>query len=351
MTSEFNSRCPECQSLLIHDHCKGEHICPGCGYVVMEQGLDYGPESHSFDSEEKTKNARASGYTSVSLHDYGLRTEIGLGSRDYSGKSINHQIAEQMNSMRKWHSRIRVASPKERRLSNVLSKINEICSIMSLSKTVMETAAMLYRNYETMSEAKGKSIACIAAASIYLACKRCSIVRSLDEIVRAEGIQENDRSTLKLASKYYRMMVIEMGVFTTRDSSDDDSTPSIPSPSQSPQPVYHHTPIPVSLSIDQYIAKLTNMAKIDTKVERLAIDLAHKTNSNLIADGKAPNGLAAAYIYLASLLLGINLLQMDISTLAGVTEVTIRNRCKDIMSSCKIKVIINPAAGITIPEV
>jgi transcription initiation factor TFIIB len=147
------------------------------------------------------------------------------------------------------------------------------------------------------------------------------------------------------------MMVIEMGVFTTHNSSDDNSTPSIPSPSQSPQPVNHHTPIPVSLSIDQYIAKLTNMAKIDTKVERLAIDLAHKTNSNLIADGKAPNGLAAAYVYLAALLLGINLLQMDISTLAGVTEVTIRNRCKDIMSSCKIKVIIKPAAGITVPEV
>lgn len=317
----------------------------------MDQGLDYGPESHSFDSEEKSKNARASGYTSVSLHDYGLRTEIGLGSRDYNGKSIDHQIAEQMNSMRKWHSRIRVASPKERRLSNVLSKINEICSVMSLSKAVMETAAILYRNYETMSEAKGKSITCIAAASIYLACKRCSIVRSLEEIVRAEGIMEEDRSTLKLASKYYRMMVIEMGVFTTDDQLDSNMAPRTPSPTQNPPSVAHYQPIPVTLSIDQYIAKLTNMAKIDTKVERLAIDLAHKTNTNLIADGKAPNGLAAAYIYLAALLLGINLLQMDISTLAGVTEVTIRNRCKDIMSSYKIRVIVKPAAGITVSEV
>ena len=350
MTSEFNSKCPECQSLLIHDHNKGEHICQGCGYVVMDQGLDYGPEFHSFDSEEKSKNSRASGYTTVSLHDYGLRTEIGIGSRDYSGKSINHQIAEQMNNMRKWHSRIRVASPKERRLSNVLSKINEICSIMSLSRTVMETAAMLYRNYETASEAKGKSIGCIAAASIYLACKRCSVVRSLEEIVRAEGKLEGDKSALKLASKYYRMMVIEMGVFTTRNSLEDNTIPSN-STRKNPPEVTNHTPIPASLSIDQYIAKLSNMAKIETKVERLAIDLAHKTNSNLISDGKAPNGLAAAYIYLAALLLGINLLQMDISTLAGITEVTIRNRCKDIMSSFKIKVIVKPATGIPVPEV
>jgi transcription initiation factor TFIIB len=308
----------------------------------MEQAYDYGPESHSLDFEENSKNVRASGYTSVSLHDYGLRTEIGVGSKDYSGRSINHQVAEQMNSMRRWHSRIRVASPKERRLSNVLSKINEICSSMCLSKTVIETAAMLYRNFETMSEAKGKSITCIAAASIYLACKRCSIVRSLEEIIRAEVTgPEVIRSTLKLASKYYRMMVIEMGIFTAQDSLGTDV--GQPTASHTPSLVAQSEPIPVILAIDQYISKLANVAKIDTRVERLAIDFAHKTDSNLIADGKAPNGLAAAYIYLAALLLGINLLQMDISALASVTEVTIRNRCKDILSNFKLKITVKPA--------
>ena len=350
MTSDYQNTCPECKANLIHDHSKGEYICQKCGYVVVEHAFDYGPESHSFDLEEKSKNVRASGYTSVSLHDFGLRTEIGIGTRDYSGKSINHQMAEQMNSMRRWHSRIRVASPKERRLLNVLSKINEICSAMSLSKTVMETAAMLYRNFETMSEAKGKSIICIAAASIYLACKRCSIVRSLEEIIKTEGIIEEDRSTLKLASKYYRMMVIEMGIFTSQESSGTDSAKTNIVSTSNPSSVTQSKPISVTLAIDQYISKLTNVAKIDTRIERLAIDLAHKTNSNIIADGKAPNGLAAAYIYLAALLLGINLLQMDISSLAGVTEVTIRNRCKDILSNYKLRVTVRPAPRIHLSQ-
>ncbi len=345
MALDYNNTCPECQSHLVHDHNKGEYICQNCGYVVMDQALDYGPELHSFDLEEKSKTVRASGYTSVSLHDYGLRTEIGVGSRDYSGKSINHQIAEQMNSMRRWHSRIRVASPKERRLSNVLSRIKEICSVMSLSKTVMETAAMLYRNFETTNEAKGKSIMCIAAASIYLACKRCSVVRSLEEIVNAEGIIEEDRSTLKLASKYYRMMVIEMGVFTSTEPVGNDAIQPISHSTLNSSLIDQFRPMTVTLAIDQYISKLTNIAKIDTRVERLAIDLAHKTNNNLIADGKAPNGLAAAYIYLSALLLGINLLQMDISTLANVTEVTIRNRCKDILSNFKLKVTVKGYMG------
>jgi transcription initiation factor TFIIB len=347
----------------------------------MDQADYYGPESHSTDFKEKSRVTRASGSTSYSLHDYGLRTEIGFSSKDYSGKSIDYHMAEQMNNMRKWHSRIRVASPKQRRLSNVLSKINETCSSMLLPKTLVETAAMIYRNFENKSEAKGKSIRCMAAATIYLACKRLSVIRSLEEIVKATGITEQDKSNLKLASKYYRNMVMEIGIFIQEQQQSlraeatsviSTSPPPSPSPSSSapafaqfttttsstttmtePPPLPPLPPllqsssspsssVPLTPAIDQYIAKLVNIAKINTKVERLAIDIAHKTNNHILADGKSPNGLAAAYIYLAAVLLGIHILQVDISNLAGITEVTIRNRCKDILTNFKLVIIVQP---------
>jgi transcription initiation factor TFIIB len=379
-SSEYYTRCPECESGLVHDCSKGEYICQKCGYVVMDQADYYGPESHSTDFKEKSRVTRASGSTSYSLHDYGLRTEIGFSSKDYSGKSIDYHMAEQMNNMRKWHSRIRVASPKQRRLSNVLSKINETCSSMLLPKTLVETAAMIYRNFENKSEAKGKSIRCMAAATIYLACKRLSVIRSLEEIVKATGITEQDKSNLKLASKYYRNMVMEIGIFiqeqqqSLRAEATSVISTSSPSPSPSlsapafaqfttttsstttmtePPPLLPPLPpllqssspsssVPLTPAIDQYIAKLVNIAKINTKVERLAIDIAHKTNNHLLADGKSPNGLAAAYIYLAAVLLGIHILQVDISNLAGITEVTIRNRCKDILTNFKLVIIVEP---------
>jgi transcription initiation factor TFIIB len=381
-SSEYYTRCPECESGLVHDCSKGEYICQKCGYVVMDQADYYGPESHSTDFKEKSRVTRASGSTSYSLHDYGLRTEIGFSSKDYSGKSIDYHMAEQMNNMRKWHSRIRVASPKQRRLSNVLSKINETCSSMLLPKTLVETAAMIYRNFENKSEAKGKSIRCMAAATIYLACKRLSVIRSLEEIVKATGITEQDKSNLKLASKYYRNMVMEIGIFiqeqqqSLRAEATSVISTSSPSPSPSPSssapafaqfttttsstttmteppPLLPPLPpllqssspsssVPLTPAIDQYIAKLVNIAKINTKVERLAIDIAHKTNNHLLADGKSPNGLAAAYIYLAAVLLGIHILQVDISNLAGITEVTIRNRCKDILTNFKLVIIVQP---------
>jgi transcription initiation factor TFIIB len=98
-----------------------------------------------------------------------------------------------------------------------------------------------------------------------------------------------------------------------------------------------------NFAIDNYISKLANIAKIDTKIERLALEIAQKTNNNFFSDGKAPNGLAAAYIYLASVQLGINLLQIDVSNFAGGTEVTIRNRCKDILNNFKLVVNAKPA--------
>ncbi len=331
MTSaEYYTECSECGANLIQDPSKGEYICERCGCVVMDQVEDFGRESNATDFEEKSKNTRASGSTSFALHDYGLRTEIAYGSKDYAGKPIDYQMAETMNSIRKWHIRSRIVSPQERRLSNVLTKINETCAAMSLPKLLVETSAVLYRNFESNCEAKGKSIACMAAATIYLACKKCLVVRSLDEIIRATGVTDQDRSSVKLASKYYRMMVMEMGVFTEQ--------PPVPVTS-APQSAQIQA---VTLAIDHYISKLANMAKIDTKVERLAIDIAHKTDDHLLADGKAPNGLAAAYIYIASMLLGVNILQRDVSSLSGVTEVTIRNRCKDLLTGFKMTVTVRP---------
>jgi transcription initiation factor TFIIB len=331
MTSaEYYTECSECGANLIQDHSKGEYICESCGCVVMDQVEDFGRESNATDFEEKSKNTRASGSTSYALHDYGLRTEIAYGSKDYAGKSIDYQMAETMNNIRKWHIRSRIVSPQERRLSNVLTKINETCAALSLPKLLVETSAVLYRNFESSCEAKGKSIACMAAATIYLACKKCSVVRSLEEIVEATGLTDRDRSGVKLASKYYRLMVMEMGVFTEQAAAPIDIAPH-PSQAQA-----------LTLAIDHYISKLANMAKIETKVERLAIDIAHKTDDHLLADGKAPNGLAAAYIYIASILVGVNILQRDVSSLSGVTEVTIRNRCKDILTGFKMIVTARP---------
>lgn len=272
-----------------------------------------------------------------------MHTEIDYNGRDYTGKLVAENTKKSVINLRKWNTIIRISNSKERRLSNVLSKINEISSNMLFPKVVCETAALVYRNYENKYDTKGKSAICMAAAATFYACKISSILRSLNEIVKLISSDEEYIENLKLTSKYYRSMVLvcnegEIESNNAKQKKITEFTKSKNNLSSNIDKIKgRYNLISVQgITISQYISKLANMAKFDNRVERLALELAKKTQDHLLSDGKSPNGIAAAYLYLASVLLGISILQIDISKLSGVTEVTIRNRCKDILTTFKM---------------
>jgi transcription initiation factor TFIIB len=276
---------------------------------------DYGPEKIGSSLEDKVNLARATGQTTYSQHDLGITTEISMQTTDYSGKKINSEMADQMQRIGKWQKRVRISSSRERRLSNVLTEISEICQTNSLPKNVLETASMIYRGLDGKNiKVKGKSVVSISAAVVYMACKQCDVVRSLEEILREFCQPKEVKSKTKLASRYYRTMIMELDT----------------------------VPLPV-VTTEKYISKIANMTNVDVRVERLALEIAKKTKDRYLSDGKAPNGIAAAYLYVASVLLGQSVLQRDASTVSGVTEVTIRNRCKEILSNYKLSVTLRPS--------
>ena len=196
-----------------------------------------------------------------------------------------------------------------------MGKILEVSQNCSLPKNVVETASKIYRSLDGKDiQVKGKSVLSISAAVIYLACKQCAVVRSLEEIIQGTTTMKEAKAKAKLASRYYRTLVMELGTVTA----------------------------PV-LTMDKYISKIANMTNTDTRVERLALEIAERTKNRSITDGKAPNGIAAAYLYVSSILLGQSILQRDVSSVSGVTEVTIRNRCKEILSNSKLKLTLRPS--------
>ena len=305
-------RCTACNSSVVDDTENGERICSGCGIVMEEHMADHGPEAKSNSLEDKMKLARATGQTTYAQHDLGIATEISIGSTDFSGKKINAETASQMHRLGKWQQRVRVSPSRDRRLSNVLGRVSEICQSCSLPKNVTETASIIYRSLDGKNiQVKGKSVLSISAAVVYMACKRCDVIRSLEEILKEVCHPRDVKSKTKLASRYYRTLVIELDTVTT--------------------------PI---ITMDKYISKIANMTNTDTRIERLSLEIAEKTKDRNIADGKAPNGIAAAYLYIASILLGQSVLQRDISSVSGVTEVTIRNRCKEILTCFKLNITL-----------
>ena len=297
----FTNACPVCGNRLIGDSEKGEQVCPTCGYVTLAPA-DSGPEWKAMDLEEKNKRVRVGAPTTLALHDYGLTTEIGRTMRDSHGKYLDPAMRATVEKMRKWQSRSRTINSEERGLSNVLSRISELCDALNLPDNVAETAAQIYRISAKKKVAKSKSILGMTAATVYLACRKCGVSRTLKEVARASGMEKGS------VARYFRLVLKEV------------EKEYVPPP-----------------SVEKYISKLVNVAKIDSRVEHLALTLSRKTSDSRISSGKAPAGLAAAYVYLSSVMVGAHLPQREVAEFAEVTEVTVRNRCREILDNYVIR--------------
>ncbi len=294
--------CPNCKSKLIGDAEKCEILCPKCGLVALDQNVDPTPEWQSLDYEERNKRMRVGMPGTFSLHDYGLSTDISRDNRDSHGKYLDPLNRQSAQRMQKWQRRIRTSNSGERSLSIALAKITEAADVLRLPSSVVEEASHIFRKSAKQSVSKSKSISGMAAASLYLACRRTNVNRSLKEIAKAAGIQN------RAAAKYYRLLLSEV------------ENTYIPPP-----------------TVQKYISKLVNKEKINPRVERIALELADRANESEISSGKTPSGLAAAYVYIASVISGEHIPQREIAESSEVTEVTVRNRCREILEKFVIR--------------
>jgi len=269
---------------------------------VSAGAVDAGPEWKAIDLEEKSKRVRVGSPTTLTLHDLGLSTDISTEMRDSHGKYLDPAMRATVEKMKKWQSRIRTINSQERGLSIVLSKISEVCNNLSLPRNVAETAAHIYRTSVKLKVAKSKSIMGMTAATVYLACRKCGVSRTLKEVARAAGIEKGN------VAKYFRLIL------------KDVEKNYVPPP-----------------SVEKHISKLINLAKIDPRVEHLALNVSRQTNDSKISSGKAPAGLAAAYVYMSSVMLGEHLPQREVAEFAEVTEVTVRNRCRELLDNYIIR--------------
>jgi len=297
----YRTYCPNCGGNLIGDTEKGEQVCQACGFVATAPE-DEGPEWKAIDLEEKSKRVRVGAPTTLTLHDLGLSTDIGSDYRDSHGRYLDPTMRATVEKMKKWQSRIRTINSQERGLAIVLAKITEVCDNLNLPRNVAETAAHIYRTSVKLKVAKSKSIMGMTAATVYLACRKCGVSRTLKEVARASSLDKGS------VAKYFRLIL------------KDVEKEYVPPP-----------------SVEKHISKLVNLAKIDPRVEHLALQLSKATNESKISSGKAPAGLAAAYVYMSSVMRGDHLPQREVAEFAEVTEVTVRNRCRELLDNFVIR--------------
>jgi transcription initiation factor TFIIB len=298
--TEEATTCPECSGRLETDTEHGEVVCSDCGLVVEEDSIDRGPEWRAFDSAERDNKSRVGAPTTKMMHDKGLSTNIGWQDKDAYGNSLSSRQRQKMQRLRTWNERFRTRDSKERNLKQALGEIDRMASALGLPENVRETASVIYRRALAENLLPGRSIEGVATASVYAAARQAGVPRSLDEI---SVVSRVDRMEL---TRTYRYIVRELNL---------EIAPADP---------------------ESYIPRFASDLELSDEVERRARDLVEDGREAGLLSGKSPVGLAAAAVYAAALLCNEKVTQSEVSEVASISEVTIRNRYKELLEAAEV---------------
>ncbi|RXK49424.1 transcription initiation factor IIB [Halorientalis pallida] len=289
--------CPECGGSLATDSERGETVCEDCGLVVSEDEVDPGPEWRAFDAKEKDEKSRVGAPTTNMMHDKGLSTNIGWQDKDAYGNSLSSRQREKMQRLRTWNERFRTRDSKERNLKQALGEIDRMASALGLPENVRETASVIYRRALDEDLLPGRSIEGVATASLYAAARQAGTPRSLDEI---DSVSRVDKDEI---ARTYRYVVRELSL---------EIQPADP---------------------ESYVPRFASDLDLSEEVERRARELLSSAKEKGVHSGKSPVGLAAASVYAASLLANEKVTQSEVSEVASISEVTIRNRYHELLEA------------------
>ncbi|HID19685.1 MAG TPA: transcription initiation factor IIB [Methanophagales archaeon] len=286
--------CPECGSKnLIRDYGKAELFCADCGLVIAENIVDLGPEWRAFDSEQVSKRARVGAPMTYRIHDKGLSTLVTWTSP-----------GQGQYKLKKWQQRTHIANTTERSFIFALSEIDRMASALRLPIIIREAASMLYRKAMKKHLIRGRSIEGITSAILYVTCRQYGVPRTLEEV------RDVARVGQKEISRAYRFLLRELDLKVTPASPVD------------------------------FVPRFCSLLDLSGEIGSKAVEIIKKASEAELTNGRGPIGIAAAAIYIAAILSGEHRTQKEVSDVTGVTEVTIRNRYKELSEQLDIDVLL-----------
>ena len=250
-------KCPEGGGEnLFSNRDKGETICRDCGLVLEDKMIDFSQEWREFDSDQGEAKRRAGAPMTYTQYDQGLGTEVGqktdlfrLGSKDRN----------KFFRLRKWQYRISTAI--ERNLKLALAELKRVSSYLKLPKMVEEESARIYTLAVQRGLVRGRSMESVVAGSLYAACRRHDVPRTLDELSEASGIEKKE------IGRTYRFITRELGI---------KILPSNPA---------------------DYIARFASSLKLSPEAQSHAVEILDIAQKQELTSGRGPTGIAAAALY------------------------------------------------------
>lgn len=184
---------------------------------------------------------------------------------------------------------------KSSKIAIVVSEINKLAELLNIPIELKNEAFDIYDQAATKKLIRGRDPKTLAVACLYTALRKNNFPRTLEEVSRASGIPK------RKLGKYYRHLVLGISL-----------------------------KVPIASPVD-YLKRFSKTLQLSPKSAKKALEILNEAKVRGITDGKDPAGLAAAAIYMATLITGEHRTQDQIAEVAHVTEVTVRNRYKELV--------------------
>ncbi len=271
--------CPYCGSSEI-EYYDNKLVCLSCGSILYEDIIDTEYEKRFFDSSDivsKKRTVNSTNPMDIDLHMI--------------------QMNNDQQNMR--------FIPKDARIRNTIlafSIINELSTKLNLPKDVRDRVMYYFGKLISLRSIRRERVKSIIAALIYICSRMAGFPRPLDAITKVSGLKKKE------INKAYKIVKETLKL-----------------------------KIPV-LDPEKFVIVFGRELGLSGETINRGIEILRKVKDSGVNIGRDPAGIAAAAIYIATKLGDERRTQKKVSEVAGVTEVTVRNRYREIVKRLNLSI-------------
>ena len=272
---------------IVEEFANGDLVCADCGLVLGDRIVDTRSEWRTFANDDGDDPSRVGAAANPLLSGSQLDTII---SRRDGGsgaaRDLNKTLAKTMQAK------------MERNLLQVYKEISAMCDAIGLPRIISDVAKQLYKRAEDEKFLRGKPTESVVAACIFIACRQEKVPRTFKEICALTRVPKKDIG---------RTFKVLMKVFGENGPTKELGAVQIQTG---------------SMASEDLMARFCSNLGLPMEVQRGAVNLVRRVNQCGTLAGKSPVSVAAACIYMVSVLNSIPKPTKDIAYVAGVSEVS-----------------------------
>ncbi len=297
---EDSMKCPECGSRKISMNSDGFLVCTDCGRVLYSCPISQGPDWRAYDYEQYVERAHAQPVNPLKSGGI-LPTKI-YGQRDAHGNQLKPGKTRKVNRMSRMQEgltpNIQKAILKARR------ELNSAYYKLGLTKSVIDDAMVLIKKALKLGLARGRSIRLIVSAATYHACKINNLPKTPIEIAETYGVDKS--RLLDTYNLLYKNGVIKGSI----------------------KPMS-------SVNYAKYLVTTLDLGLEVFETARRILSAASKAG---VSQGKFPEGVAAASVYISAIIHGKRCKRSELARLVKLSDTTIRNHVREILNNIEISI-------------